>query len=245
MKCQTVKVKGGLLPFTILELLDLNYELFESELSSLINQMPGFFNGAPVVLGLEKIPNLDGFNAQRLFDICRQLQLKPVAYRGQENQKVLVEAQGYAFLNQSQQRRVEEPETPQNKSSAQTDEQSDAQTLPTVPEHRPSKVITQPVRSGQQIYVPAGDLIIMSNVSEAAEVMADGHIHIYGTLRGRALAGVSGDQSARIFCQRMEAQLISVAGYFKLAEDFQNSGWGKSMQARLIDETLLIEPLIS
>ncbi|MBT76235.1 MAG: septum site-determining protein MinC [Alcanivorax sp.] len=79
-------------------------------------------------------------------------------------------------------------------------------------------VIDQPVRSGQQIY-SRGDLIVLAPVSTGAELLAEGHIHVYNTLRGRALAGVRGDQSARIFCQKLDAELVSIAGIYRVAED--------------------------
>jgi septum site-determining protein MinC len=107
----------------------------------------------------------------------------------------------------------------------------------------PSRVVTQPVRSGQQIYARDSDLIVMSQVSEGAEVLADGNVHIYGGLRGRALAGVAGDVSARIFCQSLEAQLLSVAGNFLLSEDFGKDLWKKPVQVSLNEDNLYIAPL--
>lgn len=264
MACQTVKVKGSLLPFTILELQNLNYESFQSELQALTQQMPGFFGGAPVVIGLDKLANFEGFNAQCLFDICQLLKLKPMAFRGLENQQSLVEAQGYLFLNQSSNRKLEDSSAAVALEDVQPPAQSPSVVVEPEPEpesqqaevspspevqviSRPGKLITQPVRSGQQVYAPGGDLIIMGNVSEAAEVMADGHIHVYGTLRGRALAGVNGDLSARIFCHKLEAQLVSVAGYFKLTEDYEENKalWRQGVQARLKGETLLLEAMPS
>ncbi len=256
MACQTVKVKGSLLPFTILELQNLNYECFQSELQALTQQMPGFFGGAPVVIGLDKLTDFEGFNAQCLFDICQMLKLKPMAFRGLEKQQSLVEAQGYLFLNQSTNRKVEE--TPLVEVQEKIEEKvptqapvAESEKVEASPEvqviSRPGKLIVQPVRSGQQVYAPGGDLIIMGNVSEAAEVMADGHIHVYGTLRGRALAGVNGDLNARVFCHKLEAQLVSVAGYFKLTEDYEENKalWGQGVQARLKGETLLLEAMPS
>ena len=83
-------------------------------------------------------------------------------------------------------------------------------------------VIDQPVRSGQQVY-SRGDLIVLAPVSTVAEIMADGNIHVYSNLRGRALAGVRGDTSARIFCQQLNAELVSIAGHYRVAEDLPES----------------------
>src|SRR5690606_18981178 len=110
---------------------------------------------------------------------------------------------------------------------------------------RVSKLITRPIRSGQQIYAEGADLIVMSQVSEGAEVLADGHIHIYGALRGRALAGVRGDDSARIFCQNLEAELVSVAGNFLLRDSFADDVLKKPVQIYMSGENLLVEKLQS
>ncbi|WP_258867954.1 septum site-determining protein MinC [Alkalilimnicola ehrlichii] len=106
-----------------------------------------------------------------------------------------------------------------------------------------SLVIKQPVRSGQQVYARGGDLIVLSSVSPGAEVLADGHVHIYGTLRGRALAGVRGDSQARIFCHDLQAELLSVAGNYQINEQFKNIGAGMPVQVFLDEDTLRIEPL--
>jgi septum site-determining protein MinC len=107
----------------------------------------------------------------------------------------------------------------------------------------PAKIIRQPVRSGQQIYAKGGDLIILSSVSTGAEVLADGNIHIYGPLRGRALAGVLGNTEASIFCMRLEAELISIAGRYKVDEDVKRSFWQKSVRISLVGNQLQVDPL--
>lgn len=112
------------------------------------------------------------------------------------------------------------------------------------PIHRASKIITTPVRSGQQVYAPGGDLIVMAQVSAGAEILADGNIHVYGPLRGRALAGVKGDSRARVFCHSLEAELISIAGTFKLDEDLRSDHWKQPVQIHLNEMDLFIEPLI-
>jgi septum site-determining protein MinC len=78
--------------------------------------------------------------------------------------------------------------------------------------------VTQPVRSGQQVYAKDADLIILASVGTGAELLADGHIHVYGTLRGRALAGIQGDEQARIFCSQLQAELVSIAGQYRMPD---------------------------
>lgn len=104
-------------------------------------------------------------------------------------------------------------------------------------------LIEQPVRSGQQIYARGRDLVILASVSPGAEVMADGHIHVYGTLQGRALAGVRGDESARIFCRHLKAQLVAIAGCYRTLEDMAPVEGVSPVQVRLRDGTLELQAL--
>ena len=100
------------------------------------------------------------------------------------------------------------------------DAEEEKQPAPAADDHapRPTLVINSPVRTGQQVYAKNADLIVMGMVSEGAEVIADGNIHVYAPLRGRALAGESGDKTARIFVQSMQAELVSVAGIYRVFE---------------------------
>lgn len=108
----------------------------------------------------------------------------------------------------------------------------------------PTKVLTDPVRSGQQVYAENSDLIMLSAVSAGAELIADGNIHIYGTLRGRAIAGAKGDVNARIFCRRFEADLVAIAGVYMVADQIPSNLQGKSVQIRLSDDNNLAIELL-
>jgi septum site-determining protein MinC len=103
-------------------------------------------------------------------------------------------------------------------------------------------VITQPIRSGQRVY-SQGDLIVLAQVSSGTEIMAEGNIHVYATLRGRALAGVQGDTKARIFCSDLQAELISIAGIYKVSEDLNDSVRNKPVQIYLKDNSLIIKDI--
>lgn len=94
----------------------------------------------------------------------------------------------------------------------------------------PSIIVTQPVRSGQSLFFPEGDVTVVGSVASGAEVVAGGSIHIYGTLRGRAMAGTTGNASARIFCRKLEAELIAIDGFYKTAEDMEPNLRGKTVQ---------------
>ncbi|HEX7342190.1 MAG TPA: septum site-determining protein MinC [Rhodanobacteraceae bacterium] len=101
----------------------------------------------------------------------------------------------------------------------------------------------QAIRSGQQVYARDRDLVITATVANGAEVIADGSIHVYGTLRGRALAGAQGDADARIYCTDFRPELVSIAGHYRVFEEIPRQFAGKAVQCRLDDEKLLIEAL--
>ncbi len=109
---------------------------------------------------------------------------------------------------------------------------------------RTPMLLKRPVRSGQQVYARDTDLIIMGQVGAGAEVLADQNIHVYGPLRGRALCGVSGNTSTRIFCQSLEAELVSVAGNYRVLEEIPADLRGKPAQIWLDKDRLNIEPLV-
>jgi septum site-determining protein MinC len=107
-----------------------------------------------------------------------------------------------------------------------------------------SLLLKQPVRSGQSIVHTEGDVIVLGSVGSGAEIVAGGSIHVYGTLRGRAMAGVDGNLAARIFCQKIEAELLAIDGYYQTAENIDPAILSRPAQAWLEDETLKITPLI-
>jgi len=118
---------------------------------------------------------------------------------------------------------------------------------PSAPEARPtlqSIVIRDPVRSGQSVIFPEGDVTIIGSVASGAEIIAGGSIHIYGTLRGRAMAGSLGNASARIFCRKLEAELLAIDGIYKMADDIAPGLRGHSVQLWLEGDSIMAEKLI-
>ncbi len=111
------------------------------------------------------------------------------------------------------------------------------------PRQPASLLVDQPVRSGQTIYFPDGDVSVLGSVGSGAEIVAGGSIHIYGTLRGRAMAGSTGDGRARIFCQKIEAELLAINGYYKTADEIEESLRGRPTQAWLDGKMLAITAL--
>jgi septum formation inhibitor MinC len=111
------------------------------------------------------------------------------------------------------------------------------------PQHQLPLVITQPVRSGQVVYARNNDLIVLASVNPGGQVVADGNIHIYGALRGRAMAGAQGAREARIFCQKLEAELLAISGVYLIWDDIPAANRGKPAQVALAGESCVIAPL--
>jgi septum site-determining protein MinC len=230
---QPLVFKGNAYTLTTLQLLSLDIAHIQAALADKIAQAPKFFEHIPLVLDLQKLSaELDDIDLLGLLECLRQHKLIPIGIRGANlplQEKAL--EQGLACLSDTK-----VTETPQPKESkTQVKSQPSAST--------PTRIITQPVRSGQQIYVPGGDLIVLATVSHGAEILADGNIHVYAPLRGRALAGVMGDTNTYIFCQSLEAELISVAGQYRISEQLKETTWQQAAQISLCDGHLRIAPL--
>ena len=103
--------------------------------------------------------------------------------------------------------------------------------------------MTEPIRSGQSLFFPDGDVTIIGSVASGAEIIAGGSIHVYGTLRGRAMAGTMANSTARIFCRKLEAELVAIDGYYTTAEDLDPALRGKAVQFWLEDEALKVGTL--
>ena len=116
---------------------------------------------------------------------------------------------------------------------------------PPRPDRAPCLFIDKPVRSGQIIEFPAGDVTVIGSVGSGAEINAGGSIHVYGTLRGRALAGTAGDCAARIFCRSFHAELMAINGYYRVADNLDPSLRGRPIQARLEGLRMTLNPLDS
>jgi septum site-determining protein MinC len=115
--------------------------------------------------------------------------------------------------------------------------------LPVKPPQPTSLLLDSPVRSGQSVIFIEGDVTILGSVGSGAEIVAGGSIHVYGTLRGRAMAGVNGNSSARIYCQKIEAELLAIDGFYQTAEDFDAALRNRPAQAWLEGDTMRITPL--
>ncbi len=111
------------------------------------------------------------------------------------------------------------------------------------PPEETSLVVNEPVRSGQSVVFPKGDVTVVGSVASGAEVLAGGSVHIYGTLRGRVIAGALGAPNARIFCRRLDAELVSIDGFYKTADDMDPAMRGRAVEIRLVGDAIVILPL--
>ncbi len=225
--------KGGLHAFTSLQLLTHDLPQFEVELLKKIEQAPAFFQYAPVILDCTKLEG--DCDLAAILTIVKNAKLYPIGLKTA------------SLAQRDAARDLSLPVLPYDAHSAvEVGATSPASATPAKEQEgpgAPTRIITQPVRSGQQIYARKADLIVLAPVSHGAELLADGNIHIYAPLRGRALAGVLGDKNTYIFCQSLEAELISVAGHYRLSEDLKDRGWKTSVKIYLEEDHLQIAPL--
>ncbi|GEK73581.1 MULTISPECIES: septum site-determining protein MinC [Halomonas] len=234
--------KGGMLPMTVMELTSADPERIREQLAGKLSQSPAFFQHTPVVLSVEQLdePHLA---LERICAVCRAHKLLPVAVRGGADPvKQSSWALGLGWFP------PQEAGRPRTLESVPVGDDAPAAEAPIADEPAPStgavgRIYRGTVRSGQQVTAPEGDLVVVGAVNAGAEVLAGGSVHVYGALRGRALAGIHGDAGAAIFCRELRAELLSVAGNYKRLEDIDPRLLGTGVQVRLNDDQLGIAPL--
>jgi septum site-determining protein MinC len=219
-------VQGALFTVMVVRAAMLRDPAFENELARQIERSPRFFQNAPVVLDLRGVENLtEASEFETVKDKLKALTLTVVGVQNaQPGQLEAASAAGLAGFapNASTQPRAPGPAA--------------------APPAAKARLVTEPVRSGTQIYARGSDLIVTASVSPGAELVADGNIHVYGVLRGRALAGASGDAAARIFCTRLEAELVSIAGRYLVSEQLPPHSQSAPVQIALVDDQLTVTP---
>ena len=236
-----LEFKSASFSVPVLVLTTYDMDFIEQKLQEKVRKAPEFFKHSPLILDLQEANNqgclIDLFE---LVGIIRKVGLFPIGIRGgnaQQNKQAL-ELQLPTHSISSR----DAPPLDEKKQDTASQE-------PEVNTHASSNIavaattlITYPIRSGQRIYAK-GDLVVLTQVSAGAEIIAEGNIHVYNSLRGRALAGVQGDVEARIFCFDLQAELISIAGNYKISEDLGDSVKGKAVQIYLQDQALIIKDI--
>jgi septum site-determining protein MinC len=198
------------------------------EIDATLARSPGFFVGRPVVLDLSAVD----LSQSAITHLVSSLQTRNIRVLGIEGVDASqLDSSLPPLLTGGRQCVVEqhEPKKPQAKPQAKPQ--------PT------SLLLDSPVRSGQSVVFPEGDVTVLGSVSSGAEIVAGGSIHVYGTLRGRAMAGAHGNSAARIYCQKIEAELLAIDGYYRTAEDIDVSLRNRPAQAWLDGDIMRITPL--
>ena len=225
--------------FTVLRLRSTDVELCERQLRVKIAQLPSLFQDAPVLIDLGALG--DGASSLALAELVRAMracQLVPVAAANIPDE--LRAAVSEAGLG------VWRPPVAGRARAATDDEEAEAPAAEPTPAaaapmpaplarapHTGPMVVTKPVRGGQVIHARDNDLVVLAPVNPGAQVIADGHLHVYAPLRGRAVAGAAGLPGARIFCQKLEAELVAISGAYVMAEEIPAQLRGRAVQVFL------------
>lgn len=229
-------LKSATLPLVAVLLKTADLAALGRELEARFGDTPDFFDQDPVVVNLLAVADETvAIDFKQLIALLRSYRMQPIAVHGGNaaqhkaaNHVGLVSAPDIAHAVPLAKMAAPPPPAP----------------APVVAVPSNALVIDKPLRSGQQVYAKGTDLVVLAVVSFGAEVLADGHIHVYGPLRGRAVAGAKGNTDARIFSTCLEAQLVSIAGVYRTSEiPLPADVLGKPAQVRLQDDKLVMEPL--
>lgn len=218
---------------------ELPFEDWLVQLDQLAARSAGFFLRRPIVLDVQGLE----IDRAQLRDLVSQLGMRNVRIMGIEGARssLLGPDLPPAMSDGRAASDVELPTTGEAEKAVPAE--SIVASDPPLAKAMPSIVVSQPVRSGQSLLYPEGDVTIVGSVASGAEVVAGGSIHVYGPLRGRAMAGTMGNSSARIFCRKLEAELIAIDGFYQTAEDMDPGLRGKAVQIWLEGETIKAEAL--
>lgn len=225
-----IELKGSSFTLSVVHITDQDITEVKRLLAEKVAMAPAFFRAAPLVINIEKLLRTPDFSA--IAEVLRELDLVPVGVTGAKSDeaRAAARAAGLAIVSTGK--------------AAVTQSLPEPKEAPTELLNLPgTKVHRGPVRSGQQVYAPNGSLVVLGAVSNGAEVIADDSIHVYGPLRGRAVAGAKGNESARIYCQQLMAELISVAGHYQLSAGLQGDNWEQAVTISLAGEQLTIDRL--
>lgn len=231
------QVRGRFLTALVLRIdADPAGEAFHARLDDQLRRTPQFYSGAPVVLDLTRTPALHAQGA--LSDLVAHLRRRELRVFGVQNgegmDEALLEGLGLIPVTTGRDAPLPRPAAPE----AATQAGPATGVPPPVPAGR---IVHAPVRSGQRIVAEQGDLTVIGSVASGAELVAAGSIHVYGTLRGRALAGCHGDEGARIFCQVLDAELVAIAGLYQTSETLDAAALQRCAHIYLKDEKLCME----
>lgn len=235
------EIKSANLPLVALLLKSNDLDLLARELQGRFGDIPDFFDHDPLVIDLAPLGDVQ-VDFERLLEMLRGYRVMPVAVKGgSPEQMEAARNAGLADGGDAHALTAPSAPTPALPQGGREEEPKAAQ-APPVPAS--ALVIDKPLRSGQQVYARGRDVVVLAMVNAGAEVIADGHIHVYAPLRGKAIAGARGDAGARILTLCLEPELVSIAGVYRTSEVAWPKGVrGKPAQIRLVDDKLVMEAL--
>jgi septum site-determining protein MinC len=203
-----------------------------TELDAQIQRSPTFFQGRPVVVDLSALP-MRKQDLAALIEDLQQRDIRLIGIEGADPAWLGSEAWGLP------------PMMTGSRPAGMIEVPDGTNAVPPAAEPRPaaSLLLDRPVRSGQSVIFPEGDVTVIGSVASGAEIIAGGSIHVYGTLRGRAIAGSNGNEHARIFCRKLEAELLAIDGLYKTADDMEPKLRGKTVQAWLDGDVMVLAAL--
>jgi septum site-determining protein MinC len=211
-----------------------------------VREAPALFQRAPIVVDLSSLSPLpDAARARALLDAIATAGMLPVglAY-GDDATAALARQLGLPLIAKfraAYERAGERAPAPRVAAPTAHAEPAAAAAVPAAPSTALQHL--HPVRTGQQVYAQGTDLVVVGTVANGAEVLADGNVHVYGALRGRAFAGALGDKAARIFCREFRAEIVSIAGHYRVFEELPAELAGRAVQVALENDKLQITAL--
>ncbi|MBW1255206.1 septum site-determining protein MinC [Pantoea allii] len=226
-----IEFKGSSFTLSVVHLHHHEPEVIRKALQDKIDQAPDFLKNAPVVLNVAALDA--AVNWKQMQQAVSETGLRIVGVSGCKDDalKKMIARVGLPVLAEGKESHKRDAQEPELKPVA-------AESLVAK-----TRIVNTPVRSGQQIYARNADLIVTSSVSAGAELVADGNIHIYGMMRGRALAGASGDRDCQIFCTNLAAELVSIAGEYWIMDQIPEAFFAKAARLCLQDGALTIQTL--
>ncbi|CAJ0877812.1 septum site-determining protein MinC [Ralstonia flatus] len=257
-KAPLFEIRSGTVDALLLSPRTADMDALAAELTRRFADTPEFFSNDVIAIDVRRLAADERLPIDRLVETLTALRARAIGVVASPEQAEWAQAFGLPLLDSHGRR-------PRGGNDAKDADSKDAQDAPDAPEHAQAAdapastpavpaaeavamqpgtmIVDRPLRSGQRIYA-RGDLVVLDLVSDGAEVIAEGNIYVYASLRGRALAGVKGNLDARIFCTCLEPQLISIAGIYRTGETpWPDAYASKPAQVRLADNTLVFEPL--
>lgn len=244
-RIEPFRLRGANFNLLVLRLLDPRPEAVVPAIGDQFRRAPGFLRFAPVVLGLGDLDMAPGqVDFHGLVEGLRGLEIVPIGTTGgTPEMRNAAMAYGLPPIRAVGGKESDEAPPVAAAPAPAVAPEPAAPPPPAPGMARPTMIVDQPVRAGQRVWAQGGDLIVTATVNAGAEVIADGNIHVYGALRGRAIAGGGDRADARIFAQNFDPELISIAGYYAVREGLGGAPIGKAVQVRLTGERMRFDPI--